>query len=285
MQLPCNSLYYDYVSDCADYQSVPASTTTTTTTATTTPLTITSSSSTTTTPITNTTLPDPIDFGDDNIWFWLGPLLGLTVATAIGVALKNRLALAIARSIGLWIGEQVIDLIDHLNSLLERSLRVDPEGAQDTPPPGYDDIISVNSDRPYESHDLDSHQESWPLRSVSGESLQDTPPTPPAGRYLTDRIIYRASVSESIDREVSAMINQMFASNGSTVSSERDLSSPDPERRASSMIEGTQAEPVDMEMSSINTEGTFEDAVSEVNEDPPRRNPTRTTRNPEPKYH
>ena len=284
MQLPCNSLYYDYVSDCAQYDSVTSTSTTTTTSTTTSTTQLTTTTSTTTSP-TNTTFPDPIDFGDDNIWLWLGPLLGFTVAIGIGVVVKNRLALAIARSIGLWIGEQVIDLIDHLNSLLEGSLRGDPEGGPATPPPGYDDIVSVNSDRPYESHDLDSHQDSWPLRSISGESIQEVPPTPPAGRYLTDRIIYRGSVSGSVDREVSAMINRMFASNGSDVSSERDLSSPDPERRVSSMIGDTQAVPVDMDISSINTEGTFEDAVSEVNEEPPRRNPTRSTRNPEPKYH
>ena len=286
MTNPCNSLYYDYISDCTDYDELTSSTTTTTTTSTTTATTTTTN--TTDYVVTNTTMPEIS--GATDLWVWLGPLLGVAGSIAIGLAMRNPVIRRFVANAIQWLN-------DHIHIAFDLNVRF---GSDDelasfervpgfTPPPGYDEVIQT-SDVAYVSHELDSNQSSFPLRSLSGTSVS-APPTPPPGRYLTDRIIYRGSAT--LDAEVSHMIQRMFADSSSvilgdsvTLSSERDLSSADSERRASSLVPGTNVVEADMDISSIYSEGDFASAESELVEEPARRRgPVRSTRNPNPKYH
>ena len=189
------------------------------------------------------------------------------------------------------------ELIERVNHL--RGAQVDDSESRPnpwnnptgTPPPSYRsnwDSVSVSvvseTSNPYESFEFDSNQDSFPLESVS-VSTAPTPPSPPGNRYLNDRTIYNAAGQN--DDDVSALIQGMFADDETTLSSERDLSSPDPERRESSMT-NTNNRAVSMDFSSIHSGDVFEDATDESPREPtppPRRGLfPRSTRNPCPKY-
>ena len=273
MAKPCNTNYYDYVSECQDYDIIPTTTRTTTT----------------------ITTIEPSDDGDFNHWTWMGPILGILCLTAAGLTVRYAQRIRLRFSY-LWrrFMNTVDLLIVRFNEALERRRRQDDIEARPrpwmpvptaTPPPGYDSVVA-GSDNRYESHDLDSNQDSFPLESLSQAS---TPPTPPSGRYLNDRTIFHGRTSSEISDEVSQMIQRMFAANESWVSSERDLSSPNPERRTSSVNNGTDRIETTMDISSINSFGSFESAKASVEETPEQPVPARglqprSTRNPNPKY-
>ena len=264
MAHPCNTNYYDYISECADYDQITSDA-------------ITSSTTSTTTTTTSTEAADE----EASFWQWFGPVLGVTTVAGIGVTVRylSRLLTGL-----LGRGRQ------------ERDIEAQPRPwlalPTVTPPPAYDNR--------YEDHEIDSNQDSFPLESLSEAS---TPPTPPAGRYLANRTIYHGRTSSEISAEVSQMIQQMFAEAESSVSSERDLSTPDPERRMSSMVHETNRRESSMDLSSIYSGGSFQDAVDNVSkidtqEKPPTPPPTppsdippprrglqpRSSRNPNPKY-
>jgi len=271
MAHPCNTNYYDYISECADYDQITSDA-------------ITSSTTSTTTTSTSTEAADE----EASFWQWFGPVLGVITVAGIGVTVR-------------YLSRLVTGLLGRRRQ--ERDIEAQPRPwlalPTVTPPPGYDSVVE-GSDNRYEDHELDSNQDSFPLESLSEAS---TPPTPPAGRYLANRTIYHGRTSSEISAEVSQMIQQMFAEAESSVSSERDLSTPDPERRMSSMVNETNRRESSMDLSSIYSGGSFQDAVdNESKMDTPEKPPTppptppsdippprrglqpRSSRNPNPKY-
>ena len=257
MAHPCNSNYYDYISECADYDQITSDA-------------ITSSTTSTTTTTTSTEAADE----EASFWQWFGPVLGVTTVAGIGVTVRylSRLLTGL-----LGRGRQ------------ERDIEAQPRPwlalPTVTPPPAYDSVVE-GSDNRYEDHEIDSNQDSFPLESLS------------------NRTIYHGRTSSEISAEVSQMIQQMFAEAESSVSSERDLSTPDPERRMSSMVNETNRRESSMDLSSIYSCGSFQDAVDNESkmdptpEKPPTPPPTppsdippprrglqpRSSRNPNPKY-
>ena len=278
---PCNSNYYDYPSECADYDQLTSEVFTSTTT------------STITTTTTTTTIAAIPAEEEATFWSWLGPVLGLTAVTGLGLTFRYAESIRRFFNGSNWMANAATELIERVNHLRgpqQGDTESRPNWTNPTPPPSYRsnwDSVSVVSEtsQQYQSFEFDSDQDSFPLESVS---TAPTPPSPPGNRYLNDRTIYNAA--GETDEDVSALIQGMFAGEETTMSSERDLSSPDPDRRESSMTH-TNNRAVSMDFSSIHSGDVFEDATDDHDEPP--REPTpqprrglfpRSTRNPFPKY-
>ena len=143
MAQPCNTNYYDYISECADYDQITSDAITSSTTSTTT---------------TSTEAADE----EASFWQWFGPVLGVITVAGIGVTVRYAQR----------IGQGVVNLSRLVTGLLgrrrqERDIEAQPRPwlalPTVTPPPAYDSVVE-GSDNRYEDHELDSNQDSFPIR-------------------------------------------------------------------------------------------------------------------------